>query len=186
MTWLHVSINLSQLSAQNFSLLLVLEVSFLDHGNNGIVNGSLVVKSHQHLLLELQVRDLCTNGNSSLDSLLNSLAQICEFLWRLIIFGIRHTTGSSIQSWDLEEPMRFLHVLNLDNWIEVHLCNGFWDSDNSLKLTDCNGNAISLLRNFLLSWLRPICNIHILKHMASFFCQLWSNFVLGITYVLSQ
>lgn len=177
---------MSLLSAQNLSLLLVLEVSFLNHGNDCIVNGSLVVESPQHLLLEFQVWDFGADGHSSLNCFFNLLARVRKLLWCLIIFGVRHATGCRVQSRDLEEPMRFLYVLNLNYWIEVHLCNSFRDTDDCLQLTYCDWNAIGLLGNSLRSRLRPVCYVQVLKHMASFFCQLWLTFVLGVAYVLSK
>ena len=130
--------------------------------------------------------DLCTDGYSSLDCLLNFLAQVCKLSRRLIRLGIRHTTGSGVQSRNLEQSMRLLNILDLHYWIQMHLGNGFRDSDDGLKLTDSDWNTIRLLCDSLGFGHGSVGNVHILEHMASFLRKLWLALALGIAHVLSE
>lgn len=77
----HFSSIVSEFTVQQFPTFLVIEVTTSYHGEDGVVDGSLVVKSHHHLLLELCVRYLSSDGDSSLDGFFNLSNQWGQFLW---------------------------------------------------------------------------------------------------------
>ena len=79
-----VSLDRPLLSVEDLSLFHVLEITLLDHGDDGEVDCALVVEPHKHFLLEFQVRDLSANGHSPSDCLLDSLTHVCQLLWCLV------------------------------------------------------------------------------------------------------
>ena len=60
-----------KLSVKDLSALLVLEVTALYHRDDCVVDGSLVVESKHHFLLQFGVGNLGSDSNSSLDCFFN-------------------------------------------------------------------------------------------------------------------
>jgi hypothetical protein len=127
----------------------MLEVTLSDHCDNGVIDCSLVLKSHHHFLLEFWVRNLGADGDSPLDGLLDFLSKIGQFSWGVLRLTVRHATGSSVHGGDLEDSVSLLDVFNTDIWFKMHLGNRLRDSDNGLKLSNCNWDTVGLFRDFL-------------------------------------
>jgi len=79
-----------------------------------------------------------------------------------------------------------LDVFHRDVGLEVHLGHCLRDSDDGLELSDGDGNASALLVDPLVLRLRPIGDVHILEHVASFLRQLGLNLHPGVADVFPQ
>ena len=71
---------MTKLPTEDLSGFLMLELSLFDHREDSKINGSGVLESHHHFLLKLRIRNLGSNGDSSLDSFFDLLAQLLELL----------------------------------------------------------------------------------------------------------
>jgi hypothetical protein len=58
---------MTKLPAEDLSCFLMLELSLFDHRDDSIIDSFAVLESHHHFLLKLGVRNLGSNGDSSLD-----------------------------------------------------------------------------------------------------------------------
>ena len=56
-----------------------------------------------------------------------------------------HARLSGIQSGDLEKSVSLLDMSDLNNWLKVHPGNRLGQSDDGLKLSNSDRDAISLL-----------------------------------------
>lgn len=63
---------------ENLASFQMLEVTFLNHCDDRVIDSSLVVKPHGHLVLEFLERNLCSDGDSPLDRFLDLLGHISE------------------------------------------------------------------------------------------------------------
>lgn len=115
---------MAYLSAKNLATLLMHEVTLSNHGNYSVVDRALVVETHTHLLLQLAVRDLGTDGHSSLDGFLDLTRQFLELVRRLSALAAAHATLCRVQGRDLEEAMSLRHMTNSYDGLEVNLGNG--------------------------------------------------------------
>ena len=127
----------------------MLEITLSDHGNYSIIDGSLVIESHQHLLLQLGIRNLGADGDSSLDSFLNFLDRICQLGWGVLGRIIGHATGSCVEGRNLENSMSFFNILHVYHSIKMHLGDRLRKSDNGFELSYSNWDSIRLLRDSL-------------------------------------
>ena len=176
----------SKLSVQNFSWFLVLEVSWFYHSENCIINCSGIIVSEQHFLLKFWIRNFGSNCHSSLNCFFNLLDKWNKFLRCLLSTSACHSTCCCVQSWNLEKTMSFLDMFWSYFGLKSHFGNCLWNSDDGLKLSDCNWNTISFLRNSLIFWSSSVCNINILKHVSRFFWHFWWTFLFRITNVFPQ
>ena len=172
-------------SLKNFALFEVLEITFLYHGNDGIVDGALVVESHAHLMLQLLEGDLRANRDSSLDGFLDLFGHFLELDGRLTL-RTGQATLCGIQCRDLEEAMGLLDVSGSDNRLQVDLGNGLRDTDDSFKLAHSNGDARSLLVETLVLRRGTILDVEILKHVAGLFSELRCNLHPSVADVLTE
>ena len=158
-------------SLKNFTGFEVLEVTFLYHGKDGIVDSALVVESHAHLMLQLLEGDLRANRDSSLDCFLDLFGHFLE-LDRRLTLRTGQATLRGIHCRDLEDAMGLLDVSGSDNRLQVDLGNGLRDTDDSFKLAHSDGDARSLLVETLVLRLGTILDVKILKHVAGLFSEL--------------
>lgn len=82
--------DVSKLAVEDLPGFLVLEVSAPDHGEDGVVDGPLVVEPLQHLELQLGVGNLGANGHSALYGFFDFANERHQFLWALAC--VAHTT----------------------------------------------------------------------------------------------
>ena len=82
--------------------------------------------------------------------------------------------------------MRLHAVLGLHHGLQVHLRDGFGESNDSLQLPDSDRDAVGLLRDLLLLARRPVRDIHVLKHVACLFTQTREHLHLCVGQVLLQ
>lgn len=108
----------SNLPLKDLALFEVLKVTFLDHSDDRVVDGPLVVKPHCHLLLQLLEGNLRTDGDSPLDRFFDPLTHFFEFN-RCLALLTGEATLRGVQCRNLEEPMRFFDVSGRHYRIEV-------------------------------------------------------------------
>jgi len=170
---------------QDLSSLKVNELISLDHWNDGMIDGLGVFISLHHFLVKLGVGNLGTDGNTALDGLFNFAYHRHEFSRCFYTLGC-HSTLSRIKCGDLEDSMGFLDMLDLHLALQMNASDSLRETDNGLKLTDCDRNACALLWNLLILWVHTVWDIHILKNMASFFRETREEFHFGIGKILFQ
>ena len=83
---------MAYLSAEDLATFLMHEVTLFNHSNYSVVDRTLVIEAHGHLLLQLAIRDLRANSDSSLDGLLNLTRQFLELMRRLTTLAAAHAT----------------------------------------------------------------------------------------------
>lgn len=114
-----------------------------------------VLEALHHLLLQLGVRDLCADGDTTLDGLLNLSDDWEQLCWRVDVLG-NHAALCGVEGRDLEDSMSFLHVLNFDLGLKMDPGDSLRETDDSLKLAHCDGDASTLLGNLLVLGVHPI------------------------------
>jgi hypothetical protein len=127
----------SSLAFEDLSGFVMGKLVSLNHGDDGVINSSLVVESVKQFLLELGVGNFGANGNSAFDCILDFADEMLQ-LSRRISVGRRHAGCSCIHGGHLKDTVCLLYVLWLDLSGQVHPCNGFRQSDYGFELT--NGN----------------------------------------------
>ena len=148
-----------------------------------MIDSLSVLESLHHLLVQFRVRNLCADGNTSLDSFFNLSDQGKELDWGVDIL-CSHATLSGIQGWNFENSVRLLDMLNFNLTLKVNSCDWLWKSNNGLELTNSDRDTSALLWNLLVLWGHSVWHIEVLEHLPSFFGKSWENLHLGIGQVL--
>ena len=163
----------------------VLEVAFLDHGDDRVVDGPLVVEPHAHLALQLLEGDPRTDGDSALDRVLDLLAHFSELNRRFSLLA-REAALRGIQSRNLEQPVRFLDVSGGDCRLQVDFGDGLGDANDCLELAYRDRDARRLLVKSLVLRGRPILDVEVLQHVTGFLSQLRLDLEPRVADILAQ
>lgn len=126
-----------------------------------------VLETLHHLLLQLRVGNLGTDGDTALDRFLDLSDQGHQLCRGLDVLG-DHTTRGGVEGGDLEDSVCLLDVLDLDLSLQMNPSDGFGQSDDGLKLTHCDGDASAPLGDLLVLGVHSVGDVHVLEDLSGF------------------